>query len=332
MESPSEWQSVCETMTSDKVSGALFKACLLVSDDSTAGSILVAGFSHVLGDAMSYSMFLRSWSDCYQSGKSQKLLDPPKIPTGIFQMASLSPLPAPTQRQKGMVSRCFSFNQQDLQERKGLLISSSGEQGRSKLESCSTNDILMAEFACAIAPSRLAQLRRATRRVVDPSQQPVQILVLADRRGRGVQSTAFGNYNADLSIRLSFQLLLTGDVATVARAIHEGVRSELHKLEKQLDLFNREKSQRVNVPTLFCWNSWARIGHGLRTALFGGPPEALLNVEWLNSYALLRHGSGAYDAVVVVSLCQTGLAIFVANSSATAAAEMSKVSAVWGDS
>ena len=115
-------------------------------------------------------------------------------------------------------------------------------------------------------------------------------------------------------------------------AIHEGVRSELHKLEKQLDLFNREKSQRVNVPTLFCWNSWARIGHGLRTALFGGPPEALLNVEWLNSYALLRHGSGAYDAVVVVSLCQTGLAIFVANSSATAAAEMSKVSAVWGDS
>ena len=204
-------------MTSDKVSGALFKGCLLVSDDAAAGSILVAGFSHVLGDAMSYSMFLRSWSDCYQSEKYRTPLDRPTLPTGIFQMASLSPLPAQTQRQKGMVSRCFSFDHQDVQARKGLLISSSGDQDRLHLESCTTNDILMAEFACAIAPARIASLCRATRRTLDPNHQTVQILVLADRRGRGVESTAFGNYNADLSIQLSFQLLLTGDVATVAR-------------------------------------------------------------------------------------------------------------------
>ena len=87
---------------------------------------------------------------------------------------------------------------------------------------CTTNDILMAEFACAVAPYRLAALREAAGRgwhaqAHDPIHQPVQILVLADRRGRGIDQDSFGNHNADLSIRLSFQLLLSGDIAAIAR-------------------------------------------------------------------------------------------------------------------
>ncbi len=113
-------------------------------------------------------------------------------------------------------------------------------------------------------------------------------------------------------------------------AIREGIRSELYKVEHHLDFWNVEKSQRHNIVTLFCWNSWARAGHSLRTARFGCAEEALLNIEWLSAYELLREGPSTYDALVLVSLSpKSGLTVFVAISSSSALAEMGKVSAAW---
>ena len=113
-------------------------------------------------------------------------------------------------------------------------------------------------------------------------------------------------------------------------AIREGIRSELYKLEHHLDFWNHEKSQRHNLVTLFCWNSWARAGHSLRTALFGCKEEALIKIEWVNAYALLRDGPSGYDAFVLVALSPGGgLTVFTAITSSSALAEMGKVSAAW---
>ena len=91
-------------------------------------------------------------------------------------------------------------------------------------------------------------------------------------------------------LRLQRGLSAWGDLDLCCAEIHKALREELHKLEHKLDLFNAERRQRRNTTSLFCWNSWARVGNTLRAAKFGGTPEALKSVEWLNAYALLRSG------------------------------------------
>ena len=62
-----KWLQVFETVMPPRVVGLgpdatpLFEACLIVSHDMSAGCVLVAGFQHVLGDAGSYSFFMRKW-------------------------------------------------------------------------------------------------------------------------------------------------------------------------------------------------------------------------------------------------------------------------------
>lgn len=178
-----------------------------------------------MGDATSYSMFMCTWSEKYQ-GLLEDLPSPAddepqaalKLPKGVFRMATPA---TPTKPRQGLVPGRFGFKQEDLQALKAKVFPPPGAAAAAAAE-CTTNDILMAEFACAVAPFRLAALREAAGRgwhaqVHDPIHQPVQILVLADRRGRGIDQDSFGNHNADLSIRLSFQLLLSGDIAAVAR-------------------------------------------------------------------------------------------------------------------
>jgi len=213
--SPPEWQHVCETMAAPdaKCSGALFEASLLTSHEASAGSVLVAGFSHVLGDATSYSTFMCSWSEHYRRLLADQPAAMAGLPSGVFDMAMARA--SPTQPRRPVVPGRFCFTQQDLQNLKARFFppGATYEAGRHR---CTTNDLLMAQFACAIAPARLAAMRQAAGWAWDPILQPVQILVLADRRGRGVDAGSFGNNNADLSVRLSFELLLTGDVAAVA--------------------------------------------------------------------------------------------------------------------
>ncbi len=212
--SPPEWRHVCETMAAPHTSsgGALFEAYMLTSHESSAGSVLIAGFNHALGDATSYSMFMCMWSTQYRRILDDRPAAMKGLPSGVFDMAMTTA--APTQPRRPVVPGRFCFTQNHLQSLKAQLFPSGAAIDAGQ---CTTNDILMAQFACAIAPARLAALRKAARCAWDPIHKPVQILVLADQRGRGVDAGSFGNHTADLSVQLSFQLLLTADVAAVAK-------------------------------------------------------------------------------------------------------------------
>jgi hypothetical protein len=114
---------------------------------------------------------------------------------------------------------------------------------------------------------------------------------------------------------------------TPMTAIRAAVHYELQKLELDLDLYNYHKIKNGSRPKLFIWNSWARLGHNLRSATFGGTPEDLLQVEWLNLQNL-----DSSDSIVAISPSNTsGLTIAVANGTPSAQGEMSALGAVWSE-
>jgi len=102
-------------------------------------------------------------------------------------------------------------------------VSSSGPSTRLEVRSDVTvNDVLLAQCACALA----ATAPRAELREIVDSEQHARIVVLADRRGRGVSTSAFGNFVAELGLRVPFQLLMGGDVAMVARGDDRDYRDD----------------------------------------------------------------------------------------------------------
>jgi hypothetical protein len=112
-------------------------------------------------------------------------------------------------------------------------------------------------------------------------------------------------------------------------AIRAAVHYELQKLELDVELYNNHKEKNGSRPKLFIWNSWARVGHNLRSATFGGTPEDLLQVEWLNLQNLDVNTS---DTIVAISPSNTsGLTIAVANATPSAQGEMSALGAVWSE-
>jgi hypothetical protein len=240
-----EWDHVCQTMSPIKKMGfkadatALFEAFLLVSHNPACGCVLVAGFQHVLGDATSYSLFLRRWSEIYQARLDKKVTDllqssktgnaegssdsaaaggapeaavpaieggdvqqaatavtrdggakddrqsaegcsaieeehrracdahlllhqlqPLEIPAGVFSKPMPSKRPemfSDKYRDEGvLLSRRFTFSAQTLRA-----LKASVGTGDNYNRFLTTNDLLMAQCACAMAPSRLAVLRIA---------------------------------------------------------------------------------------------------------------------------------------------------------------------------
>jgi hypothetical protein len=317
------WDHVCQSVSPTKKGGfgddatPLFEACLLVSHESAAGCLLVAGFQHVLGDASSYSMFLRCWSDIYevrlhgvlqqikQKGDAQDafaaaaaaaaaakhaqaaaaeavaqaerilsdtrketngesssfesdeeqavrergrfiqlhahILPAPELPQGVFQSDTnqdFIELQACAEREDS--------GEKEYGRRRFFFLSSqylASLKGRHPVDKdgCTSNDLLMAQFACAIAPFRLAALRAeagippsgsgpSSGWGTDPINTPARIVVLADHRGRGIDPRTWGNHSVDLSVVVSFNLLLSGDVAAVARGMCKRVECVLCRI------------------------------------------------------------------------------------------------------
>ena len=383
----SEWLHVCEEMVTPGGPKGCFvpvvdqftlqNLCefyLLVSADSTAGCVIIGGFQHVIGDATCYGLFLRAWSEKYEQGLERKLrellqtgeasngaeggldrrqfiqahmhrLPEPVLPVGEFKV------PLPKRVPKQSIRRLLRFSPKGLESLKAQV----GIDTR-----FSTNDILIAQFACAIAPFRLGALRTSAGLPLSGSQQrgatiggaskttssngrtitkisaphaastsssdPINttatILMMADQRGRGVKKEAWGNYAEFMFIEISFKLLMSGNIAAVAHAIHTALRYELHKLEFDSVLYEIDKKRLDTKPKLFIWNSWARIGHSVRNACFGGAPESLLEVEYLNQQ-LLEANEGT---IVSVSPFHTnGLQVGITTASRTGTAEMDKL-------
>jgi len=354
-QSPSNWLHVCEKTMPPQKGGygldatPLFEASMLVSDDLSAGCVLIVGFQHVLGDAACYSMFLRTWSEMYEANLHAHLGKLPALtfPTVEFQLPM-------ARRQSRALRRFFSFSAEGISSLKSSVP-----------DGCTTNDLLMAQAACAFAPARLAAMGQTAEQA-----GAARIVIMADRRGRGLAIDIWGNHVVDLSIEISFQLLASGDGAAVARgesasmfvclppaswlvclcigqcpwlvathffaatttpmtAIRAAVHYELQKLELDVELYNYHKDKDGSRPKLFIWNSWARLGHNLRSATFGGTPEDLLQVEWLNLQNLDVNTS---DSIVAISPSNTsGLTIAVANGTPSAQGEMSALGAVWSE-
>jgi hypothetical protein len=174
----------------------LFEASMLVSDDLSAGCVLIVGFQHVLGDAACYSMFLRTWSEMYEANLHAHLGKLPALtfPTVEFQLPM-------ARRQSRALRRFFSFSAEGISSLKSSVP-----------DGCTTNDLLMAQAACAFAPARLAAMGQTAEQA-----GAARIVIMADRRGRGLAIDIWGNHVVDLSIEISFQLLASGDGAAVAR-------------------------------------------------------------------------------------------------------------------
>jgi len=350
-QSPDTWLQVCEKSMPPQNPGygsdasPLFQAVMLVSNDLSEGCILIAGFEHVLGDATSYSMFLRTWSEKYEAclHAHRDQLSPAVLPAVEFQMPF-------TRREIRSLRRFFAFSAEGI-----------GSLKDSSMDGCTTNDILMAQCACALAPIRLANMRLAAE-----AAGAARILVMADRRGRGISSDSWGNFAVDLSVEISWHLLASGNVATVARgetnfyprpsccavrvcssvlglifwhtfcgrttilaAIRAAILYELQKLELDLALFNHHKDQNASKPKLLIWNTWSRVGRSLRSAKFGGAPEDLLQVEWLNLQAL---DVAPNDTIVAISPSHTsGLTVAVSSGTPSAQREMLALDAVWSE-
>eukprot|EP00802_Teleaulax_amphioxeia_P006620 Tamp_06624.p1 GENE.Tamp_06624~~Tamp_06624.p1 ORF type:complete len:777 (-),score=121.62 Tamp_06624:335-2605(-) len=354
----------------------LIEAYLLVSADSTAGCALVAGFQHVIGDASCYGIFLRTWSEKYElvlEHKLRELLQPGEVSQGTerreerikFLQAHLGKLPAPalptgqfavpsqSREPKKSLRRLLHFSAKGLESLKGQVGVGEG---------LSTNDILMAQFACAIAPFRLGALRRAagvplsgaqnrsatsggtskttTRNGIkitkisaphtptpvssDPINTTATIVMMADQRGRGVKSGNWGNHAEFVFIEMSFKLLMSGNIVAVAQAIRCALRSEFNKLEHDTVLYNIDKQRMSMKPKLFIWNSWARIGHTLRHSSFGGEPESLLGIDYLNQQVLESQDG----TLVCISPCHTnGLTVGITTASKSGKQELDKLEA-----
>ena len=200
-QSPSTWLHVCEKTMPPHKGGygpdatPLFEASMLVSDDLSAGCVLIVGFQHVLGDAACYSMFLRTWSEMYEANLHAHLGKLPALtfPTVEFQLPM-------ARRQSRALRRFFSFSAEGISSLKSSVP-----------DGCTTNDLLMAQAACAFAPARLAAMGQTAEQA-----GAARIVIMADRRGRGLPIDTWGNHAVDLQIDISCQLLGRGDVAAVA--------------------------------------------------------------------------------------------------------------------
>eukprot|EP00960_Hanusia_phi_P032897 750128-Hanusia_phi.AAC.2 len=247
----------------------LFQAFILITNDPCNGCVFVVCFDHVLGDAITYGIFLNHWAREYSMLKEKfgtnLASSLSNLPPCMYERPSMPP-PLTPPHQIRMLR--YELNQQFLGSVKAQFCSSS--------DRLSTNDILMAQCACALAPHRKGT--QAT--------PYAHLVVLTDRRNRGLAEDFFGNAVVDINAYISMQLLLEGNVSAVAKEIRKAVNHGLHILEHDLPKFNEEKlaAEKSPYPKLFVWNSWMRAGRSILDANFG-EEKGILQFEWLNLLA-----------------------------------------------
>jgi hypothetical protein len=144
-----------------------------------------------------------------------------------------------------------------------------------------TNDALLAQCACALAPHR----RPPPPPPGAPPAPDARIVLMVDCRGRGWDAGRFGNGVTTLSVAVPWAVLLTGNPAAAAAVIAPRVRAALRQLQDAPAAAAAAANAAAGTPRLLVWNSWARAGAALHRASFGDPagPRA---VEWLNALVL----------------------------------------------
>ena len=274
-----EWCHAFQIL-SNQADGAdkpLFMAFLLRCEDESHGCVLMTGFEHALGDAASYALFLKAWSQKYEN-LNDRLRSvqpvPQTIPHGTYQDSAVD-IACPA---SGLMPRRYILTAAALASFKAQLGSSSSD--------LTSNDILMAQCACALAPHRRpppAAPGEAPAAVGGGAEARISMLV--DCRGRGWDAGRFGNGVVDMSFTLPWDLLLAGDAAAAAALASVRVRTALRALRHDPAAFHDSMRHGAGTPKLFVWNSWARAGRDLRSATFGDPAGPR-SIEWLNALGL----------------------------------------------
>jgi len=265
----------------------LFQPYLFRAEDPSHGCTLVVCFHHVLGDATCYAKFLVKWSQIYEQYLSRPGYTPHDI-TDIPRKAcgpkdlQRSKVPLPSQ-QKETFARRYFFGPKHLAALKAELGANP--------EGVSTNDMLMAQFCCAVGPLRRAKLGGTA----------AYIALLADHRGRGLDADMWGNATVDLSIFVPWDLIESGDVLLVARDIRKQIKSEIDLLGRDIPAFNTRRFESAKKPRFLCWNSWLKAGKSMLDARFGAN-SGMFDFEWLN----LLHHTDINTALTVPSLLQFG--------------------------
>ena len=128
-----------------------------------------------------------------------------------------------------------------------------------------TNDILMAICACAVAPFRTHDLRWSTAR----------ISLMVDARGRGRPLDFFGNAAVPMDVHVAWDTLLSFDLSQVAREIHASMSHHMNDVAATCTM---DPGPPPEQPSILMWNSWARAV-GLLEVWFASvppPPPFLL--------------------------------------------------------
>lgn len=248
----------------------LFQAFLFRCKDSAEGCVLVSCFHHVLGDATCYGTFLKKWSDLY-GGLGHKSLHravATDVPLRVYEGKDSRPKPIPNP--KGVSARRYQFT--------SGWLSSLKEELRDNPERVSTNDILLAQCMIALGPMRRANLG-------GDESDTAYVALLADHRGRGLDSETWGNATVDLSLFIPWGMLESKNVIEVACELRRQIKSEFELLGTDLKGFNERRMSSAKKKRLFCWNSWAKAGNIIVSSNFGDK-DALEDFEWLN---LLHH-------------------------------------------
>ena len=284
--SSADWDHVFKTLRMRAAESGkprpLFQPLLLRCADPSHGSVLIAGFEHALGDAASYALFLAAWSNEYERLAHCTTLFrsiPQGFPGGMFKAdaAAVPAVPGPTDL--GVRMRRFILSPAMLAAFRSQL----GASGAG----LTTNDILLAQCACALAPHRQpgAAAPAGDARPGDAPAGDARIGLLVDRRGRSWEVGRFGNGVLSTSFALPWALLLAGDTAAVAASTATEVRAALHLLFHDPAAAAAAAAERRRLgapPPIFVWNSWARAGRTLRRAGFGCPGGPA-RFEWLNA-------------------------------------------------
>lgn len=333
LEKLDELQQLCDVIrvpNADQKQNPLFKAFLYKSSDVRDGSALICGFQHCVGDAMSYSLFMHFWSRCYERLCQTTTLPPDlEMPPEVFAQYSL--LKSRHHRtDSSPLYRHYAFSARDLQLLKQEVMVESLEG-----EILTTNDILCAQCAIAVAPFRFEKLG-----LEGDMEEEVRIYMLVDSRGRckdGREINKFGNFVSDIALDFAWRELLdasSANVVRVARKIRATLKQQVTLMENFAQ-FDDDRGERKKLRKLFCWNSWARVGNTLREAQFqGNSPSKRSNLQemtWFNAA-----WSPDVETVVIEPMAcvnaENGdplLVVHVASPLATAEAEGQSLGRFW---
>lgn len=316
---------VCDIMCPrprDYKQNGLFYGFLFRTSNKEDGSVLIAGFHHVMGDAFSYAMFMSKWSEFYQRlASSASKTAEIKMPEEAFtQVNLLDPnyMKSPT----GPVHHSLAFTEAALKT-----LKENAMQGGQKGEILSTNDLLCAQAACALAPTRFRKSGATS--VMDE----VRICMLIDFRGLAVPERTFGNRWTDSSIDFRWQELLEGNVLQVARKLRAHLKADTELMKRDFPSYQREKDRRDQrkLYRMFTWNNWSKAGEEMRKVNFAQPggDAQLMDMRWCNCTWLPTTQTAVVEPMAAVSPKDPKIVVWIASDRDVAGAELQMLNKVW---